>query len=96
MCTWGACHAQGDSIIVGFHTPLDALEAALAAQEALLQAAWPEALLAHPLCAPQYALPRSAAFVDQVCHCACAVDTPPDDGWTLPFYSTRSSIKPAL
>ncbi len=56
-----ACTSQGDSIIMGFHTPLDALRAALAAQEGLLQAAWPEALLAHPLCAPLYALPRGAA-----------------------------------
>jgi hypothetical protein len=58
---------QGDSIIIGFHTPLDALKAALLAQQALLQASWPEALLAHPLCAPQYALPRGTALVDQVC-----------------------------
>jgi hypothetical protein len=44
---------QGDSIILGFHTPLDAIRAALQAQQALLAAKWPEELLEHPLCKPQ-------------------------------------------
>jgi hypothetical protein len=45
--------AQGDSIILGFHKPLDAIQAALQAQQALLAAKWPEELLEHPLCKPQ-------------------------------------------
>jgi hypothetical protein len=48
---------EGDSIILGFHSPLVALRASLEAQEALLIANWPEQLLDHPLCKPQYALP---------------------------------------
>jgi hypothetical protein len=52
---------QGDSIIVGFHTPLDALQAAMAAQEGLLAADWPIDLLGHPLCVPQFAAPASTS-----------------------------------
>jgi hypothetical protein len=41
-------------MIVAFHNPLDALSAAMEAQQALLAADWPADLLAHPLCIPQY------------------------------------------
>jgi hypothetical protein len=39
-----AC-AQGDSFSIAFHTALDAVTFALELQQALLMAAWPEAIL---------------------------------------------------
>jgi hypothetical protein len=51
---------QGDSIIFGFHTPLDAVWAAVQAQEALLQANWAPELLEHPLCRPQHVVVHAA------------------------------------
>ncbi len=49
------CRSQGDSIILGFHDAMTALKCTMEAQAALVLADWPEALLEHPLCAPQYA-----------------------------------------
>jgi hypothetical protein len=70
----GACSAhygherntEGDSIIVAFHTVVDATRAALASQEALLAADWPQELLAHPLCAPERVKPSPVR-----CHMFC-------------------------
>ena len=39
---------QGDSFIVAFHTPWDALRYCLAVQTALLSVEWPEELLTAP------------------------------------------------
>eukprot|EP00798_Chlamydomonas_sp_ICE-L_P017620 gene17620-23958_t len=39
---------EGDSFIVAFHTPADALDFAISAQTALLEADWPSALLDSP------------------------------------------------
>ncbi len=56
---------QGDSIILGFHTPQAALQCAMDAQTSLLVAEWPAALLEHPLCAPQYVTSNCAVRATQ-------------------------------
>ncbi|KAG1669631.1 hypothetical protein FOA52_010791 [Chlamydomonas sp. UWO 241] len=43
---------EGDSFLLAFHTPSDALGFALQLQRSLLEAAWEPELLQHPLCAP--------------------------------------------
>jgi hypothetical protein len=45
---------------VGFHTPLEALHAALLAQEALLSAEWPSELVNYEYCAPSHAIVKKA------------------------------------
>ncbi len=40
---------EGDTFIVAFHNPMDAVSWALHVQLALLQVAWPAVLLQHPL-----------------------------------------------
>ncbi len=42
------------ALTAAFHSPKDALLAALEVQEALLHVSWPAALLAQPACAPVY------------------------------------------
>jgi class 3 adenylate cyclase len=52
---------EGDSFILAFHSPSDALAYAVAAQKALLEAAWPQELLDNdPLAAPCTARPMYA------------------------------------
>ncbi|KAG1669083.1 hypothetical protein FOA52_004002 [Chlamydomonas sp. UWO 241] len=51
---------EGDSFLLAFHTPSDALGFALHLQTSLLEAAWEPALLQHPLCAPQVMGPSAA------------------------------------
>ena len=44
--------ADGDSLTAAFHDAVDAVQWAVAAQEALLAHPWPARLLEHPYCAP--------------------------------------------
>ena len=60
---------EGDSFIVAFHAPEDAVAYAVAAQEALLVADWPERLLAHPDACAERARPtnRSKYALSRFC-----------------------------
>ncbi|KAG1660556.1 hypothetical protein FOA52_002000 [Chlamydomonas sp. UWO 241] len=53
---------EGDSFLLAFHTPTDALGFAVQLQAGLLSADWEPELLAHPSCAP-VAMAQSAALV---------------------------------
>ncbi|KAG1658640.1 hypothetical protein FOA52_006402 [Chlamydomonas sp. UWO 241] len=53
---------EGDSFLVAFHTPCDALRFAVQLQAGLLSADWDPELLAHPSCAP-VAMTQSAALL---------------------------------
>ncbi|KAG1668672.1 hypothetical protein FOA52_001280 [Chlamydomonas sp. UWO 241] len=53
---------EGDSFLLAFHTPIDALGFAVQLQAGLLAADWEPELLAHPSCAP-VAMVQSAALV---------------------------------
>ncbi|KAG1655623.1 hypothetical protein FOA52_008837 [Chlamydomonas sp. UWO 241] len=51
---------EGDSFLLAFHTPSDALGFAMQLQTSLLEAAWESELLQHPLCAPLAMGPSAA------------------------------------
>ncbi|KAG1668621.1 hypothetical protein FOA52_001490 [Chlamydomonas sp. UWO 241] len=51
---------EGDSFLLAFHTPGNALGFALQLQTSLLEAAWEPELLQHPLCAPTEMGPSAA------------------------------------
>ncbi|KAG1651095.1 hypothetical protein FOA52_009209, partial [Chlamydomonas sp. UWO 241] len=53
---------EGDSFLLAFHTPSDALGFAVQLQTGLLSADWDPELLAHPSCAPM-AMAQSAALL---------------------------------
>ncbi len=50
--------------MLGFHVPLEAVRAAVAAQKELLAANWPSELLSHAACTPQYAVSVSTKHPD--------------------------------
>jgi hypothetical protein len=51
---------EGDSFLLAFHNPSDALGFAMQLQASLLEAAWEPELLQHPLCAPMKMGPSAA------------------------------------
>lgn len=48
--------SQGDSFILAFHCPEDALLFSMAGQVALMECNWPAMLLACEICKPVYVL----------------------------------------
>eukprot|EP00798_Chlamydomonas_sp_ICE-L_P021495 gene21495-28475_t len=52
---------EGDSFILAFHGPSDAVSFAVEAQAKLLKAAWPSELLLDPLCKPVSVMPCKSA-----------------------------------
>ncbi|KAG1658835.1 hypothetical protein FOA52_008260 [Chlamydomonas sp. UWO 241] len=89
---------EGDSFLLAFHTPSDALGFAVQLQAGLLSADWDPELLAHPSCAPVTMAPSaelmSAGVGDDRFHLSSAAAVLLGEGESLSgWLSTRFSSK---